>query len=71
MTDEHISEILLSIKEDLGFMRADLSEHMRRTAILEEEVKVIHRQANLAQGALMLLGFIISALLAIGKVVWK
>ena len=57
-------EILLSMHKDLATMnadiaemKADLREHMRRTNIIETELKWLHRQVWIAHGAIALVAF--------------
>lgn len=60
MTDESLMEkILLDLHKEVAIVRenqagmsADLKEHMKRTAIVETEVKYLHKQASIAQGAI-------------------
>lgn len=43
------------IQADQASMKTDLREHMRRTATLETEVKFLHKQVNIAHGAIGLI----------------
>lgn len=62
MGEENLMEkILLDMHKELAIVRenqagmsADLKEHMKRTAIIETEVKYLHKQTNIAQGAIAL-----------------
>lgn len=70
---ELLKEILLDINKEVGKASADISaiktdlrEHMRRTAILETEIKWLHRQVWIAHGAILFLGFL-GALIALLK----
>lgn len=63
--NELMKEILLDVHRGMGIlgndvaaMKADLREHMKRTAILETEIKWIHRQIWIAHGAIALFGVI-------------
>jgi hypothetical protein len=54
-----VTEILLDIHKDVGALcidvaavKADLREHMKRTAMLETEIKWLHSQVWLAKGAI-------------------
>lgn len=58
-------ELLIEMTKDLAAMSAhqqeikeDLKQHMKRTAILETEIKYLHKQVNIAHGAIALLIFI-------------
>ena len=60
--DIDIIDIILDIhkdmsttKSDMAYIKADLREHMKRTAQMEVEVKYLHRQVNLAHGAVALI----------------
>jgi len=57
---------LAIIREHMGEVRTDLRVHIKRTAIIETELKFIHRQVWLAHGAIGLL-----ALLGTVLTVWK
>lgn len=50
-----IHKELSIMREHMGEVRADLREHIKRTAIIETEVKFLHKQIWLAHGALALL----------------
>ena len=45
------------ISSRLGSIEADLATHMKRTEILEEETKYLHKQINLAHGGILLISF--------------
>lgn len=45
------------ISERLGAIEADLAYHIKRTELLETEVKYLHKQINIAHGAIALLTF--------------
>lgn len=56
-------EILLEMQKEMGVIsahvseiKADVREHMKRTAILETEVKFLHRQAWVLYGVLLAVG---------------
>jgi hypothetical protein len=62
---ELLKEILLDLHRSMGSVtanlaevKADLREHMKRTAMLESEIKWIHRQIWIAHGAIALLGIL-------------
>lgn len=62
MDNNESLELLLDLHKDLSITRehlaeikTDLKEHMKRTAILETELKFIHKQIWLAHGAIGLL----------------
>lgn len=46
------------IMSDISAIKSDLKEHMRRTATAEAEIKYLHRQVNIAHGAIGLISFI-------------
>ncbi len=46
------------IRETMAEVKADLREHMKRTAIIETELKWLHRQVWIAHGAIGLIGII-------------
>lgn len=46
------------IREVMAEVKADLREHMKRTAIIETELKWLHRQIWIAHGAIGLIGII-------------
>lgn len=62
---EIIKELMLDlvkgqavIQADLAAVKADVKEHMRRTAIAETEIKYLHKQVNVAHGAIALVSFV-------------
>jgi hypothetical protein len=69
-------EILLDILKQMAVMNAsiarievDVANHIKRTNIIETEVKYLHRQINIAQGAIALISLIaiiVSILKAVG-----
>ena len=46
------------IREDIGEIKGDLRTHIKRTDMLESEVKWIHRQVWLVHGALGLVSLV-------------
>lgn len=59
-------EILIEMQKEMGIIsahvaeiKADVREHMKRTAILETEVKFLHRQAWILYGILLAAGTLI------------
>jgi len=61
------NELLFQIVSKLAAVEAhqaeikdDLKHHMKRTAQVEAELKYLHRQINLAHGAIALIGFVIT-----------
>lgn len=55
---DDISDHLGSIDVTLGQQHISLKEHIRRTALLEHEMRPIKRHVNMLDGALKLLGLI-------------
>lgn len=49
---------MVVIKEDLATIKANLSEHMRRTELAEESIKVLEKSIYQAQGAILLIGLL-------------
>lgn len=47
------------IANRLGAIEADLAHHIKRTELLEGEVKYLHKQVNLAHGAIALISFVV------------
>jgi hypothetical protein len=47
-----IHKDVATLKSDTSYIKYDLREHMKRTAQMETEVKYLHRQINLAHGAI-------------------
>lgn len=45
-------EAVIAQKADISAIKTDLKDHMRRTAILETEVKYLHGRVFMARGAL-------------------
>ena len=45
------------IESRLGSIEADLATHIKRTELLEVEVKYLHKQVNIAHGAIALVTF--------------
>lgn len=63
--DELMEQLLLkmhedisAIKQDQAAIKVDLKEHMRRTAIIETELKYLHKQVFIAHGAISLVSFL-------------
>lgn len=55
-TNDH----LVSIDITLASQHISLKEHIRRTAILERDISPIKRHVNMMQGALKLLGVLVT-----------
>lgn len=51
-------EDLSVIKQDQSAIKVDLKEHMRRTAVIETEVKYLHKQIFIAHGAISFVSFV-------------
>ena len=63
--DELMEQLLLKMHEDLSIVKqdqaavkVDLKEHMRRTAVIETEVKYLHKQIFIAHGAISFISLI-------------
>lgn len=52
--NDHLSQINVT----LGAQHISLKEHMRRTALIEEEMKPVKRHVNMVQGAVALITLI-------------
>lgn len=65
---DSISDKLETTNVTLGAQHVSLSEHMRRTALLESAIKPIIRKVTLIEGAFKAIG-IVAALLAIFEAV--
>lgn len=68
-----IQEVLLKIHEDMATIKADitavkidLKEHMRRTAILEGELKQVTKRVNIAHGAIIAIPALLTFLWKMG-----
>lgn len=46
------------IREDIAAIKADVRVHIKRTDIIETEIKWLHRQVWVAHGAIALVGFV-------------
>lgn len=55
---EKINERLGSIDSTLAAQHVSLREHIRRTELLEEDVKPIKRHVSMVQGAMALIGLL-------------
>jgi regulator of replication initiation timing len=62
MENNQLFEVALDIQKQVGEMgatvaaiEADLKEHMRRTRVLETEVKWLHKQSYIAYGAIAII----------------
>lgn len=55
---DHISEKIGSIDTTLAAQHVSLKEHMRRTSLLEEDMKPIKKHVHHVHGALKLIGLI-------------
>lgn len=55
---DHISEEIGTIKVTLASQHEVLAEHVRRTNLLEEELKPIKRHVHMVEGAIKLLAII-------------
>ncbi len=51
---------VIETKADIKYIKEDLKEHMRRTAVLETELKFIHGKVNMARGAIAVLAVLLS-----------
>ena len=49
---------IAKVESRLSSIEGNVKEHMRRTAIAEAEIKFLHRQVNLAHGAIALVSFL-------------
>lgn len=65
--DTRVVDLILDIHKDLAVMtahmaeiKADMRTHIKRTDQVEVEVKYLHKQINLAHGAIALVGFAIT-----------
>lgn len=74
MDNRNDIELLLDLHKELAVtrehmaeVRADLREHIKRTAIIETELKFIHKQIWLAHGAVALLG-ILGTIISVFKI---
>jgi hypothetical protein len=67
MEEDQILSLLIELKEDVAALRADVSN----ISALKLEVDALNKKVNVAHGAVLAVGVIISFLLAIGKIVFK
>lgn len=68
-----INEVMLKIHQDMAIIQTDitaikedLKEHMRRTALLEGELKAVTKRVNLAHGAIIAIPAILTFLWKLG-----
>lgn len=59
---EKLDERLDSIDKTLVKQEANLKEHMRRTELLEEDLRPIRRHVNMLEGSLKFLGVVLIVL---------
>jgi hypothetical protein len=67
MEEDQVLQLLIELKEDV----ASLSNEVRNIGALKLEVDALNKKVNLAHGAVLAVGVIISFLLAIGKIIVK
>lgn len=65
--EEQILNLLIGLKEDV----ASLSNEVKNIGALKLEVDALNKKVNLAHGAILAVGAVISFLLAIGKIIVK
>lgn len=64
-----IHEDMATIKSDIVFIKEDLKEHMRRTALLEGELRSVTKRVNIAHGAIITIPAILTFLWKMGLLV--